>query len=96
MTQTGFNIRFFSVRYLLLNIFNIDIKKDNGMSPAEHNNADNHLDENINSRFNNKENGENLKINRSLFFLPSIYPQCSTRPNSKKPDIKSGFLAILS
>ncbi|MGA6111812.1 hypothetical protein ACPESL_13920, partial [Psychrobacter pocilloporae] len=24
---------------------------------------------------------ENLKINRSLFFLPLIYTQCSTRPN---------------
>ena len=23
---------------------------------------------------------ENLKINRSLFFLPEIYTQCSTRP----------------
>ena len=30
------------------------------MSPAEHNDADNHLDENINSRFNNDENNEKL------------------------------------
>ncbi|MCG3862145.1 rRNA maturation RNAse YbeY, partial [Psychrobacter sp. Ps5] len=30
------------------------------MSPAEHNDTDNHLDENINSRFNNNENDEKL------------------------------------
>lgn len=30
------------------------------MSPAEQNDADNHLDENINSRFNNNENDEKL------------------------------------
>lgn len=30
------------------------------MSPAEQNDTDNHLDENINSRFNNNENGEKL------------------------------------
>ncbi|WP_296243377.1 MULTISPECIES: rRNA maturation RNase YbeY [unclassified Psychrobacter] len=30
------------------------------MSPAEHNNAENHLNENINSRFNNDENDKNL------------------------------------
>ncbi|WP_225211640.1 hypothetical protein, partial [Psychrobacter communis] len=28
---------------------------------------------------------ENLKINRSLFFLPEIYIQCSTRPNLNNP-----------
>jgi len=37
----------------LLNIFNIDIKKDNGMSQAEQNDADNNLDDNVNSSLNN-------------------------------------------